>query len=178
MTKRCIDSVIMTAASDRDSFDVMVGVRGRQGWIGRLGVEKVEKADDRQCTYQPSCEDDRKCCAALEQTECAELCRAILQKEQVQREEPEVSNKASGLGQLCLILEVISLKRSCTGKKGQKFKLRMLTPLLIIVLSQSVVCIQVCVQRWEYLCAHMGKTGRHWVSSLISPTQFLTKFLT
>lgn len=29
VTKECIDSVIMTAASDSDSFDVMVGERGR-----------------------------------------------------------------------------------------------------------------------------------------------------
>lgn len=29
VTKKCIDSVIMTAASDKDSFDVMVGARGR-----------------------------------------------------------------------------------------------------------------------------------------------------
>lgn len=117
-------------------------------------------------------------CTALEQTECAELCRASLQKEQVQREEPEVSNKASGLGQLCLILEVIPLKHSCTGQKGQKFKLRILTPLLMFVISQSVVCIQVCVQKWEYLCVHMAKTGRQWVCLPLSPTQFLTKFLT
>lgn len=41
----------MTAAADRDSFVVMGGVRGRQRWIRRWGVENVEWADGSLFTY-------------------------------------------------------------------------------------------------------------------------------
>lgn len=52
-----------------------------------------------KCTYQPSCEDDRKCCTAS--LEADRMCWAVQSHSSEgvgAKGEPEVSNKASGLG--------------------------------------------------------------------------------